>query len=400
MIDPHHMLGFLSVKIKHATNPIPSIPHNSRTHSLIYTNTARLNALSVTKMDPNLQLYRSLIHLSSTARSQRLQHLAPEEYVRVRVIGEREREAQKLEELIAGRDLVQVALNDPSQIIACTPLKYALLGRTTYQYDEDRIVERIANGVARASSTLVSYIANFDKSPQPLRLDAWKLVYCDIYHVDGGDATLQEIYEARLKEEELQTPAARARELVRDNDLKRARRNAKWMIPAIEGLSEDEKMGWADKDPGLMGRLYGQLRLVIESFDQEKVIGEVEQRKMMEIQQEISKLLSEPMNYQDILKGVWKRVSPAPPPWLQHILQTGEQFGFVYYRSRELYQTRYNWNSVWSRIRYTSSPLRVTWGCIHCQGRDNWMKLSSLSIEHWPVFSPDEGMTEDEDLRK
>ncbi|KAI1037608.1 hypothetical protein LB503_009442 [Fusarium chuoi] len=305
-------------------------------------------------MDPNLQLYRSLIHLSSTARSQRLQHLAPEEYVRVRVIGEREREAQKLEELIAGRDLVQVALNDPSQIIA---------------------FERIANGVARASSTLVSYIANFDKSPQPLRLDAWKLVYCDIYHVDGGDATLQEIYEARLKEEELQTPAARAREL-------RARRNAKWMIPAIEGLSEDEKMGWADKDPGLMGRLYGQLRLVIESFDQEKVIGEVEQRKMMEIQQEISKLLSEPMNYQDILKG------------------TGEQFGFVYYRSRELYQTRYNWNSVWSRIRYTSSPLRVTWGCIHCQGRDNWMKLSSLSIEHWPVFSPDEGMTEDEDLRK
>lgn len=112
------------------------------------------------------------MHLTSTERRQRLQHLPPEEYARVRVIIEREQEAQKLEELIAGRDLIQVALTDPSEIITYTPLKYALLGQTTYQYDKDKMVERITNDVARASSSLVNYIANFDQSPQPLRLDA------------------------------------------------------------------------------------------------------------------------------------------------------------------------------------------------------------------------------------
>ncbi|KAI1015463.1 hypothetical protein LB504_010929 [Fusarium proliferatum] len=351
-------------------------------------------------MDPNLQFYRSILHLRSRERRERMQHLPESECDRVRMIIEREEDAQKREAAIAGRDLVQMALESISKITENHYLESALLGRTAYHYDECMMIRRIANRVADSSSTLVHRIALFDQHHDPFCLDAWKLVYCDVCYVDGGSATLQEIYESRLQEEELQTPAARARELVRDNYLKRARRNAKWMIPAIEGLSEDEKMGWADKDPGLMDRLYERLRLVIESFNQDREIGEVEQRKMMEIQEEILELNSEPWGYQDILKGVWKRVSPAPPPWLQHILQTGEQFGFVYYRSRELYQTHYNWNSVWSRIRNTCSPLRVTWGSIHCQGIDNWMKLTSLSIEHWPVFSPDEGVAEDEDLRK
>ncbi|EXL98010.1 hypothetical protein NOF04DRAFT_6420 [Fusarium oxysporum II5] len=99
------------------------------------------------------------------------------------------------------------------EVIECTPLKYALLGRTTYSYDEDKMVSRIINNVA-SSQILVDTIACFDQVTKPFRLDALKLVYCDIYYVDGGNATLQEIFEVRLQEEELQTPAEQARELV------------------------------------------------------------------------------------------------------------------------------------------------------------------------------------------
>ncbi|RBR13742.1 hypothetical protein FVER53590_13542 [Fusarium verticillioides] len=351
-------------------------------------------------MDPNLELYRSILHLTPYQRRDRMAHLPRSEVIRVETIVQDEDDAKRLEETIAGRDLVQVALANPSEIKEDGQLKNIVLGRTNRLEDENEMVRRITDNVADSSSTLINFMAGFDQLTYPFRLDAWKLVYCDIYYVEGGNATLQEIYEARLQEEELQTPAARARELIRDFRLKKARRNAKWMIPAIEGLSEDERMGWADKDPDLMDRLYGQLRLVVESFNQEGGIGEVKQRKMMDIQEEIQELNLKPRDYRDILEGVWKRVSPAPPPWLQHILQIGEQFGFVYYRSRELYQARYNWNSVWSRITNTSSPSRVSWAGIHCQGSKNWMSLHSLETENWPIFSPNEELAEDDDLRK
>ncbi|EXA35065.1 hypothetical protein FOVG_13837 [Fusarium oxysporum f. sp. pisi HDV247] len=329
-------------------------------------------------MDPNLELCRSLMHLTSTERRQRLQHLPPEEYARVRVIIEREQEAQKLEELIAGRDLVQVALTDPSEIITYTPLKYALLGQTTYQCDKDKMVERITNDVARASSSLVNYIANFDQSPQPLRLDAWKLVYCDVYYVDGGSATLQEIYEERLREEDLQTSAARARELVRYNALRKARRNAKWMIPAIERFS-DEVQAQVDRE----------YRQSMEPF-----LQLCQDERMRET-------ILAPQGYDKTLERIWKRVSPAPPAWIQKILEAQEQFGFVYYMAREVEQKHgYDWHSVWGGINEHSLPNRVTWHSIHCQGRDNWLALHRLETEKWPTFNPNESMAEDDDLRK
>ncbi|KAF5699710.1 hypothetical protein FMUND_14671 [Fusarium mundagurra] len=352
-------------------------------------------------MDPNLEFYRSILHLSPWERRKRMQHLSESERDRVRIIIQREEDAQRLEELIAGRDLVQVALADPEYIKGYESLKNIVLGRTNWPLDNNAMIRRITNDVARSISTLIQYTENFDHSSYALDLDAWKLVYCDVCYVDGGNTTLQEIYEARLREEELQTPAERARELVRDSDLKRARRNAKWMIPAIESLSEDEKKGWQDKDPDLMNRLYEQMRQILdEGIEKQRPLNEIEQRKMKEISEEIQELLSKPRNYEDILEGVWKQVSPAPPPWIQHILQTGEQFGFVYYRSREVYKTRWNWRSVWGRIGYSSSPFRVTWASIHCQGQDNWMKLHKLETENWPIFSPNEDIAEDDDLRK
>ncbi|KAH7163643.1 hypothetical protein DER46DRAFT_683530 [Fusarium sp. MPI-SDFR-AT-0072] len=328
-------------------------------------------------MDPSLEFYRSILHLRSSERRERIQHLPESERDRVRIIVEREEDAQKREEAIAGRDLVQMALESLSEITGNDYLESALLGRTTYYYDECMMIRRITNRVAESSSTLVHRISGFDQHVDPFCLDAWKLVYCDVCYVDGGSATLQEIFEARLREEELQTPAEQARELVRDSGLKIARRNAKWMIPAIERLSAEERDEPDQEERELRDRLLqqGKYDELVERLEKQRV-------------------------YTKALERLWKQVSPAPPAWIQKILETREEFGFVYYRSREVYQSRYNWNSVWSRIRNTSSPLRVTWASIHCQGRDNWMKLSSLPIEHWPVFSPDEGMAEDEDLRK
>ncbi|KAI3576563.1 hypothetical protein IWW34DRAFT_702524 [Fusarium oxysporum f. sp. albedinis] len=317
---------------------------------LIFTNTTQLSALFTTIMDPNLELCRSLMHLTSTERRQRLQHLPPEEYARVRVIVEREQEAQKLDELIAGRDLC----------------------------DEDKMVERITNDVARASSSLVNYIANFDQSPQPLRLDAWKLVYCDVYYVDGGSATLQEIYEERLREEELQTPAARARELVRYNALRKARRNAKWMIPAIKCFS-DEVQAQVDQEH----------RQSMEPF-----LQLCQDERMRET-------ILAPQGYDKTLERIWKQVSPAPPAWIQKILEAQEQFGFVYYMSRKVEQKHgYDWHSAWGSINEHSLPNRVTWHSIHCQGYDNSLALRRLETEKWPTFYPNERMAEDDDLRK
>ncbi|KAF4454650.1 hypothetical protein F53441_2884 [Fusarium austroafricanum] len=328
-------------------------------------------------MDPNLELYRSIVHLEPWDRREHLRHLSQSERDRVRIIVDREQHAQR-QELIAGRDLVQMALTDPSEIIQDMHLKYTLLGRTTYYYDECKMVKRITNDVASMSSSLVNYIAGFNQSPQPLPLDAWKLVYCDIYYVDGGNATLPEIYETRCREEELQTPAARARELVRDNDLRRARRNAKWMIPAIERLSAEEQTRWTLEDAKLVQELMRQ--------------GNYE---------EASEPLSRRHEYEETLVRLWKQVSPAPPAWIQNILETREEFGFVYYMSREVDQKHgYDWDSVWSGINEHCSPLRVGWYSIHTQGRDNWMKLDRLETEDWPTFYPNESMAEDDDLRK
>ncbi|KAF5660661.1 hypothetical protein FHETE_8824 [Fusarium heterosporum] len=328
--------------------------------------------------DPNLELYRSVLHLSWKERRQRMQHLPRSERERVRTTVEREDHAQRLQENIAGRDLIQMALLDPSKIIERLPLKYALLGRTTYQYDEDKMVTRITNDVARSSQTLVDMMANFDRGARPLPLEAWKLVYCDVYYVDGGDATLQEVYEARLREDELQTPAARARELVRYNALKRARRNSKWMIPAIERLSLEEKTQPDPKDKEAYQRLLEQ------SHDRE-----------------LKEKLMKQTFYKQALERVWKQVSPEPPVWVRHILHAQQQWGFVYYLSREADQ-RYgrNWQLTWDQIDNHCSPTRVTYASIHSQGTANWIKMQELETENWPIFNQNDNIAEDEDLRK
>jgi hypothetical protein len=329
-------------------------------------------------MDPNLELYRSLLHLPPWERREQMGHLPRSELNRVRTVIEEEDRAKRLQESIAGRDLVQVALANPSEIIQDSQLQDTLLGRNIHRDDQDGMVKRITNKVASTSSSLVRYVSEFDQRGHPLCLDAWKLVYCDIYYVDGGSATLQEIYDARLQEEELQTPAARARELVRDDGLKQARRNAKWMIPAIERLSAEELV---QPDPEDDERYE---RLLQHSSDKE-----------------LMKTNLKNMLCEKSLERVWRQVSPSPPAWIRNILEIQQQWGFIYYLSREVDQKYgHNWKSTWNNIRSTSSPLRVTIACIHCQGSNNRMDLNDLNTKNWPIFCPNESLDEDEDLRK
>ncbi|KAJ4307781.1 hypothetical protein N0V84_012503 [Fusarium piperis] len=306
-------------------------------------------------MDPNLEFYRSISHLNLVERRQRMQLLAPSERLRVRKIVEREERAQMVQERLAGRDIVEMALSDPSEFTSSPVLQNALLGRALTFPDECTMVARITHRSAGNGENLLNIIADYDRSyGRDIPLDGWKLAYCDVYYIDGSNATLQDIYEERLREEELQTPAAQARELVRRDVIKLARRNAKWMIPSIEQLSDEERA-------------------------EEK--------------------------YRETLRTIWKRVSPAPPAWIQEILYAQEQWGFVYYRSREV-ERKYghDWQSCQMRIMDSQLPSternmgHATIFSIHCQG--NQSRVTNLVTEEWPTFHANHDLAEDDDFRK
>ncbi|KAJ3469698.1 hypothetical protein MRS44_003763 [Fusarium solani] len=161
-------------------------------------------------MDPNLELYRSIVHLDLRERRKRMQHLPTSECVRVRKIVEREERAQKLQEKLAGRDLVEMALSDPSEFRGSPLLQNALLGRALTVPDESAMVARITGKSWNNGEGLLSSMASYDQDNEPyIPIDAWKLVYCDLYYIDGSDATLQDIYEERLREEESCKPPLR-----------------------------------------------------------------------------------------------------------------------------------------------------------------------------------------------
>ncbi|UPK93368.1 hypothetical protein LCI18_004303 [Fusarium solani-melongenae] len=150
-----------------------------------------------------------------------MQHLPTPECVRVRKIIEREQRAQKLQEKLADRDLVEMALSDPSEFTGSPLLQNALLGRAFTFPDECAVVACITGKSWHSGEGLLSSMASYDQDNEPyIPIDAWKLVYCDLYYIDGSDATLQDIYEERLREEKLQTPAAQAREIVRRDVIK------------------------------------------------------------------------------------------------------------------------------------------------------------------------------------
>ncbi|RYP72426.1 hypothetical protein DL771_004221 [Monosporascus sp. 5C6A] len=242
---------------------------------------------------------------------------------RIRLIHQqrRDRRTQLLDELIGGRDLVATALSNPSEILEHRALRDALLGRTCYPPDEEAMLKRITNNAIQSRDYLIAYAANPEDGRTPALLDAWKILICDVRYLEEG-ANLQDAYDAQLREEELQTVAERAREVVRTEDEKIARRNAKWVIPLLERLSPEDLA-------------------------------------QMELQGG------------GAINAIWKQVSPAPPAWIQQIVDAQQLWGFVFDKTRE---TKQKYGHKWHFKDYReslSSPgiLRNTFivvdaGCI------------------------------------
>jgi hypothetical protein len=200
------------------------------------------------------------------------------------------------------------------------------------------MVLRVSNNECRHREDLIGRAANPEDGRFPARLDAWKLIVCDVRLLED-DASLQDAYDAQIQEEKLQTLAERAREIVRTEDEKMARRNARWFIPAIERLSPEE-------------------------------------------------LAQMDLGYNNATKTIWKQVSPAPPAWIQQIVDAKQPWGFVFYKTREVEQSYGNqWAAAWSSIGEQMSLPHSDWdersagyAClrnIHCQGN------RSVVMHHW-----------------
>ncbi|KAL5615723.1 hypothetical protein FOBRF1_004471 [Fusarium oxysporum] len=299
-------------------------------------------------MDPNLELYRSILDLGPKERRRRMQHLPKEELIRVKSIVEREKWIQMLETAVAGRDLVELAFTDPVEIQENPPFQKALLGRACYPDDENNMVKRITKGLRKNGESLIHTVASFDGPTYPaITKDAWILVYCDLFYIDGNNMTLHEVYTSRLQEEELQTRTEQAREVARHDDLKKARRNAKWMIPAFGRLS-DEELSQSEYD------------------------------------------------FSNTLHEIWKQVSHAPSTWIQHILDAQRPWGFTYYKTKQV-EEKYGrtWKDTW--IMIIDMPQQ-SWSNIHCQGKVH--EFMELKTEDWAPPPTYEGLTEDDAFRK
>ncbi|KAF5686388.1 hypothetical protein FCIRC_2944 [Fusarium circinatum] len=299
-------------------------------------------------MDPNLSLYRSILHLGPKDRRQRMRHLPKEELIRVKTLVEREQWTQRLEEAVAGWDLIDLALTDPVKIEENPPLQKALLGRACYPDDENNLVKRITNGLRKNGESLINSVANFDGSTYPaITKDAWILVYCDLFYLDGNNKTLYEVYTARLQEEELHTRSEQAREVARHDMMEPARRNAKLMIPVLEELSDE----------------------ILSQSEYE---------------------------FSDTLHQIWKQVSHPPPTWIQNILETRQPWGFTYYKTKEV-EEQYGdtWEDTW--IRIVDMPQQ-SWSNIHCQGKVD--ELMALKTEDWANPPHCEGLSEEDAFRK
>ncbi|CZR49112.1 uncharacterized protein FPRO_12549 [Fusarium proliferatum ET1] len=202
------------------------------------------------------------------------------------------------------------------------------------------MIQRIV-GAQYSGEGLFDKIANFDQKYYiTMPIDAWRLVYCDLYYIDGTNScSLQDIYESRLREEELQTPAARARENIRRDVIKVARRNAKWVLSELDRHSDEEK--------------------------------------------------AQPLeDFGETVRAIWKRASHAPPAWIEEILRAQQPWGFVYYKAKEVkepYDLR--WDSLLDMVNKGPMPSldrdmrEATYFSIHCQRKRSELRQSLVAAK-------------------
>ncbi|KAH7125049.1 hypothetical protein B0J13DRAFT_679929 [Dactylonectria estremocensis] len=224
----------------------------------------------------------------------------------------REKSIWRRSEFIAGRDLMAITLsNDPSEVLQQPGARRVVLGRAAYAFDEEVFIKRISNGAYRSCSHLMSAAAVPDDGRMVPILDVFKLIICDARCLEEGES-LQDAYDAQLREEELQTPTERAREIVRDEDKKTARRNARLIIPHLERLSPDE-LAQMERDQG------------------------------------------------GAIKAIWKQIAPPPPAWIQKIVNAQQPWGFVCYKNREVEREfGHDWDDVWDEIQQCTNRIPMS----------------------------------------
>lgn len=276
-----------------------------------------------------------------------------------------ERRAKLLEtrkESVAGRDLAAEVLShpDPSKSPDIMTFRQVLFNRPVSLLYEMPLVKRITNNAFSHWYHVVLGAAYPEvpgdcRNRMPALSDAWKMVICDMRYIDEG-ASIHEAYETQLREEELQTPEERARERIRREDEKLARRNAKWVIPVLESLTAEELARMEEDEGGAT-------------------------------------------------LAIWKQVSPAPPAWVQHIADTQQRWGFVFYKSshvQKMFGRR--WDDVWEKIRQRTYSIALPEGerdlrfakleSIHCKG--HMSTLQRLWTEQWATV-PNLSILADED---
>lgn len=268
----------------------------------------------------------------------------------------RARRKREVDEIIAGRDLVPWALQHPEDFKSSVTLQNALFGRHYWSHDEMDMVFDITKRAATTSHGVSTTAAYPDEAWFLKNINLWKLAYCDSSIV-ADDQELASLYISRLRDEELQPPEERARELVRSEAEKTARRNAKWMIPEVEKLAISPR---------------------------DVLVSRGERKAML---------------------ALWQRVSPPPPRWIQVIVDNGQPWGFVSYRSAET-QRDYGakWAETWEEVKCDIDmssfgerrPFLLE--SIHQGGRGD--ELCDLLTETWPQDESDLGLENDEAILK
>lgn len=224
----------------------------------------------------------------------------------------REQRRLAVEECIGGRDIVSWCLEEPQAFQDNPPLQNALLGRHAFISDTSDMIKRLTKGKVRYHEALSGRAENPDGGSFPVDVVAWKLAYCDGAIVED-EQDLERLYQERLRDEELQPPVERARELARRESEKAARRNAKWLIPAIEKL-----------DPKVIEQARNSI-----------------------------------LDNRQILQDLWRQVSPPPPQWIQTILENDQPWGFVIYKTAEVEK---EYGHKWSSTG--ENDYEGTWGYI------------------------------------
>ncbi|KAF7556573.1 hypothetical protein G7Z17_g1328 [Cylindrodendrum hubeiense] len=275
----------------------------------------------------------------------------------------REKSIRGRSEYIAGRDLVAITLsNDPGEVLEQPALRRAVLGKAAYAQDERDFVKRISNGTFSSYDYVIGAAMKPDGGRLPALLDIFKLIICDARCLEEG-VSLQDAYDTQLQEEELQTPTERAREIVRSEDEKMARRNARLIIPHLERISA-EKLMQMERDEG------------------------------------------------NAIEAIWKQISPPPPAWIQQIVDAQQPWGFVFYKSREVerkyghvWDEDYMWDTIQentNRIPYSFDGERsLGYTLLHrIHSGGNEPTLTHLWTTDWTAGPISQDLSEDDALRR